>query len=152
QGLRTGCNDFFYVHRLAAAEKGRTKVVTSRLFGEEVLEVPSETLRPVVHKQGGGLQTAQLLYLSDWYLPEDVPQHLRSGDYRVLTGDLGDHVRRASEWRTRAGHRIPELSAVRTNVSKRTGRRWYHVPPLAPRHLPDIYLPRVIGSDLSVEL
>lgn len=166
QGLRTGCNGFFYVDLIdRIGDEARIRL--SELFQHEELVVPFSCLIPVLRRQSEYDAKRSLKFmgvrghaldLSRWVLPEDsdaVQQamHLyqRAGDFvpQVMPEALAAYVRRAAH--TRYGGEseaklIPELSAVRTNI-RRTGDRpprfWYMLPPFAHRHRPEVFIPRI---------
>lgn len=167
QGLRTGCNGFFYVDRLRSLSDGEVLVRLSELFGGDEIAVPAECLVPVLRRQSeydshlpldhSKLQ-GQALNLSGWILPEDQTTarsaeilYRRSGEPlpRVMPDALAAHVRRAAQTRYGDGANaslIPQLSAVRTNVRNsvdRPPRFWYMMPQFAPRHRGDIFIPRI---------
>jgi hypothetical protein len=66
---------------------------------------------------------------------------------------LAAHIRAVAVLEIRiagADRRVPELSAVRTNVRAADPRRpdnpprfWYQLPPLAPRHVPSLLMARI---------
>lgn len=166
QGLRTGCNAFFYV---TAVERGATETVveTASLFGRRRFAVPNAALRVAIRRQtdltgleGGLLPNSRVLDLRSFALPEDMPIVLAAEPTYGATGEemprpmpasLSDYVRSAA--RTAAngaggGKLIPLLSAVRTNSrpcrpGKAKPRFWYMLPDFAPRHLPAVAIPRV---------
>lgn len=172
QGLRTGCNDFFYA-RLASGSlpsHGETSIVTGRVFGERNVSVPTECLRLAIRHYGelswpfvsSSNLTSVLLYLAGWFLPEDARRLAASCDdaasmeesWTQLPFELADHVRAAAQTRVGRGHEltpIPLLSAVRTNTGgaiaplarSRGVKLWYVLPTLQPRHLASIFIPRV---------
>jgi hypothetical protein len=168
QGLRTGCNDFFYVDFIEAIDAERARVRLSAMFGRRCIEVPADALVPVLRRQaeldafadGLPLQ-GRLLNLSGYVLPEDCPAVEESKPVYEQVGlpmpsampeQLAEHVHSASESRTGGtkGNLIPELSAVRTNARPAAqGRRpkpprfWYMLPDLARRHVPDVFVPRI---------
>lgn len=166
QGLRTGCNAFFYV---TAVESGvaNTVVETAALFGGRRFAVPNVALRPVIRRQTdlagleeGLLPDCRVLDLRTFVLPEDMPTvraaaptYRACGEEmpRTMPAALSDYVRLAA--RTAAdgagtSKPIPELSAVRTNLrpcrpGKAKPRFWYMLPDFAPRHSPAVAIPRV---------
>ena len=158
QGMRTGANDFFYVKR------NHGESVSSPILPHEELDIPESTLRDAVRSQAdlpnsGRIVTephSQLLVLDDHALPEDIEAADGPSPWQAIEGDLARLVRRASEFRyERAGRRVrlPELSAVRTNVRRYnplspeiSQRFWYSLPALANRHQPELYMARVNGS------
>lgn len=168
QGLRTGCNDFFYVDFIEAIEAERARVRLSELFGRRCIEVPADALVPVLRRQAeldafaDGLPLrGRLLNLSGYVLPENRPvvdeakaiyKRLGLALPTIMPEQLAEHVRFASESQTGGtkGILIPELSAVRTNTRRAVqGRRpkpprfWYMLPDLARRHVPDAFVPRI---------
>ena len=166
QGLRTGCNGFFYVDSVEC-DIADTVVETASLFGCRRFTVPNAALRPVIRRQTdlAGLEErvlpeCRVLDLRPFVLPEDMPavcaaeQTYRAcGEEmpRMMPPDLSDHVRLAARTAadgTGKGKPIPELSAVRTNLrpcrpGKAKPRFWYMLPDFAPRHLPAVAIPRV---------
>ena len=167
QGLRTGCNSFFYVAALEAAGPGATLVEAAALFALPRFAVPNAALRPVLRRQAelrsfanGDALAGRVLDLRRLVLPEDQDAaraaksaYARDGEEppRLMPAELAAHVRYAAV--QRIGHEgqgkpIPMLSAVRTNGrSSQGGRRaprfWYMLPDFAPRHLPAAFVPRV---------
>lgn len=166
QGLRTGCNAFFYV---TAVERGVADAVveTASLFGRRRFAVPNAALRPVIRRQTDLakleeklLPDCHVLDLRSFALPEDMSAVFAAeSTYRVcgeemprmMPADLSDYVRLAARTAadgTGKGKPIPELSAVRTNLrpcrpGKAKPRFWYMLPNFAPRHLPAVAIPRV---------
>ena len=153
QGLRTGSNDFFHVDLVDEGEMEST-VQTK---GGSVVTVPTSCLLRVVRNQseldGSPVlrhdgNTARLLWLEGWALPEDAERatqaaFLGPAPLRVLPARLAAWIR----GQARAG--VSGMSAVKTNA--RVGRNgiprwWYTLPPLAPRHRPDLLVPRVNGG------
>lgn len=160
QGLRTGANEFFYFDAVSVSER-ETSIEASRTLGRIVATVPNRLVLPALRKQSelpDGLViyaealTGRVLVISSCALPEDTTG---SADARrAYTGmpeGLARIVRTAASANFK-GKRIQELSAVATNV--RTGNRsngvpprfWYMLPDLAPRHRPDIVVPRINGE------
>ena len=111
QGLRTGCNGFFYVDWLGQAANGSGRIRLSPLFGNEELVVPVACLVPVVRRQSefsGPVEVAKVrgrvLDLSKWVLPEhaDIVEQAKSLYDReglaipnVMPSELANVVRRA---------------------------------------------------------
>ncbi|MEX2498329.1 MAG: N-6 DNA methylase [Wenzhouxiangellaceae bacterium] len=156
QGLRTGANDFFYVHR---AKGGRW---VSKLAPQHALKLPNGAVLPALIRQGelnanqrtvGNHTDTGLLYLNRYAREKDAK---RSGDphnWIPTPGDL-DWLISAAEIQSyeRNGRRVylPELSAVKTNSrtytkgnSRKPTRFWYQLPPLQQRHRPELFIPRV---------
>lgn len=173
QGLRTGCNDFFYVDFVENRDDGLASIRLSALFGCACLGLPADTLVPVLRRQvelsgyqQGLLPSGRILDLRRYVLSEDretveaardLYELLREQLPSTMPPELAEHVRRAATTSiggdSRAS-RVSELTAVRTNArtaSKtgdrpRTPRFWYMLPDLARRHRPDVFVPRVNQS------
>lgn len=167
QGLRTGCNGFFYVTARSSPEANTVRIEASSLFDRCQLTVPGDTVRPVVRRQSelaavenGELPLGRVLDLRKWILPEDralVEQargvYAAAGEQmpKIMPTELACLVRRASTTPAKGEGRgaiIPELSAVRTNVrlpkiGSGKPRFWYMLPDFAPRHLPAAFAPRI---------
>jgi len=169
QGLRTGCNDFFYVDLVEQIDDQFAKVRASNLLGGACLTVPIRVLGQVLRRQSevqafinGESLPGRVLDLRHYVLPEDYPdvvQAKSSYEYLglqppvIMPDDLANHVRRAAI--TRRGKKgdgalIPCLSAVKTNVRPaKSGPRpqiprfWYMLPDFARRHRPDVFVPRI---------
>ncbi|WP_262048978.1 SAM-dependent methyltransferase [Bradyrhizobium sp. Bra78] len=167
QGLRTGCNRFFYMTMLAEHDDGTATVEASESFQRLRFKVPKEALRPVLHRQTDipgfardQVPRTRVLDLSRWVLPEDleaVLKHERAYRKvgrslpRQMPSELAAFVRRASLLALdpdAPSRLIPDLSAVRTNV-KLPGRAnqipgfWYMLPAFSARHLPAMFIPRI---------
>lgn len=167
QGLRTGANIFFYVDEVDR-RRGKTLVRLSNAFDGDRIEVPSKCLIPVLRRQAelpegftldGCPIRGRVLVLRSFALPEDIAAAGELGEQMLeltkrrlapMPDELAHYVRRAAQ--THVGKKetlIPDLSAVATNVRKasteplRPARFWYMLPEFAPRHRPDILLPRV---------
>jgi N-6 DNA Methylase len=175
QGLRTGCNSFFYVGVCGEAKKESVRVKSSAVYGEREFAVPASAIRPVLRRQSelsliesGHVPVGRVLDLRHWVLPEDAPITIEAeSTYRscgepspgVMPDELAAYVRLAatSPIEDRGGGKpTPELSAVRTNVrayrkGALTPRFWYMLPDFAPRHLPAAFIARVIGAVPWVE-
>lgn len=168
QGLRTGCNDFFYVELVEVLREGCARIRLSPLFKKTCIEAPMEALLPVLRRQAeledfaAGLSLpGRLLNLSGYILPEDseaveaarpIYEQLGHSIPTVMPELLAAHVRAAAHTQTAGANRtrIPYLSAVRTNERLAAqGRRpkpprfWYMLPNLTRRHLPDAFVPRI---------
>ncbi len=166
QGLRTGCNQFFYVTELYSDGNAVVRVITSESLGGQEFAVPEGALRPVVRRQSevpclrtGEAPPGRVLDLRGWVLPEDggtVAENL--GAYhaagvvapRIMPSGLANLVRvgaNAMHKGTTGSKRIPELSAVRTNVrtaqKSRPPRFWYMLPDFSDRHSPAVFVARV---------
>lgn len=155
QGLRTGANDFFYCELLEELEEN-CLVVPGKVFGIDNVLVPKNALLPVLRKQNElpkGYQVnesdlmGRVLFLDKFIHPRDKNSMVsETDDHIIMPNDLANFVTLVE--RTNIGSAdkpkwTPKLSAVRTNESKRTGRFWYMLPPLARRHIPDLLVPRV---------
>ncbi|MCZ7641514.1 MAG: chemotaxis protein CheW [Pseudorhodoplanes sp.] len=174
QGLRTGCNRFFYVTACDSLEDGFVRVEASSHFGNRHFAVPMDAVRPVLRRQSEVASVedteaseGRVLDLRGWILPEDYnavadarSAYTANGETlpRVMPDELADYVRIAAASRLEEsnGKRIPELSAVRTNVriprnGKTAPRFWYMLPDFAPRHLPAAFVPRIIQGLAWVE-
>ncbi|MGF7008642.1 N-6 DNA methylase [Aminobacter sp. BE322] len=176
QGLRTGCNRFFYVTLVSDDGDDEVIVEASDSFDNMRFSTPAGALKPVLHRQTdmqtfvrGHLPPTRALDLSNWVLPEDQPIVAKAAEaYRrrgtslpqIMPRDLATFVRLAA---TRAldprepARFIPDLTAVRTNVrrpasTRETPRFWYMLPPFAPRHLPAIFVPRINHGTPAVAL
>ena len=166
QGLRTGCNQFFYVTERFSDGNGVVRVITSDSLGGQEFAVPEGALRPVVRRQSevpslriGEAPLGRVLDLRGWVLPEDggaVADNLRAYHAagaivpQIMPSGLANLVRVAANAKpkgTTADKRIPELSAVRTNVrtpqESSPPRFWYMLPDFSDRHLPAAFVARV---------
>lgn len=166
QGLRTGCNRFFYV-TACDTSNDTVLVQASTFFAGEQFFVPASVLKPVLRRQseleiigGGHVPSGRVLDLREYVLPEDYEQVLGAKDayekaqVRIperMPNDLATFVRRAANTIVGdpdAGNRVPDLSAVRTNVRiSRDGqtppRFWYMLPDFTPRHIPAAFVARI---------
>lgn len=176
QGLRSGCNRFFYV-TMAGDEEGETVTIeASESFQNMQVRVPVTALRPVLHRQAdmqafadGRVPVTRALDLSDWVLPEDqrlvaeaaeTYRKRRVSSPRVMPPELASFVRLAA--RTAPDPKeparfIPDLTAVRTNVRRPANGRdvprfWYMLPAFTARHLPAIFTPRINHGTPAVAL
>ena len=166
QGLRTGCNQFFYVTECFSEGNGVVRVITSDSLGGQEFAVPEGALRPVVRRQSevpslriGQAPLGRVLDLRGWVLPEDggaVANNLRAYHAagaivpQIMPSGLANLVRVAAITNPRgttADKRIPELSAVRTNARRpqksSPPRFWYMLPDFSDRHLPAAFVARV---------
>lgn len=167
QGLRTGCNQFFYVTLCGAGDNDMVRVKASSVFDSHEFSVPAGALRPVLRRQSeipllqkGHIPPGRVLDLRGWVLPDDAEivtaaasAYSAAGQTlpRTMPDELATFVRLAaqpSQGGTANVKRIPDLSAVRTNIrtprnSNTTPRFWYMLPDFAPRHLPAVFVPRV---------
>lgn len=176
QGLRSGCNRFFYVTLAGEDENETVTVEASQSFQNMRLRVPAAALRPVLHRQAdmeafasGYLPETRVLDLSDWVLPEDQPAVIEAAEAyrrrgmsvpRVMPPELASFVRLAARYAPdpkEPARFIPDLSAVRTNVRRPANGRdfprfWYMLPAFTARHLPVIFTPRINHGTPAVAL
>lgn len=147
QGLRTGANAFFYVQSL-----GPSSFTPSLELGGGVIEGAEGLLRPVLRDQRGFATGSAVLDLRTVALPEDLAASgaLARRAYQPMGAVLANHVRLAAMTASGKPGReclIPDLTAVRTNVRAARGnappRFWYMLPDFQPRHLPDVFIPRI---------
>jgi hypothetical protein len=165
QGLRTGCNGFFYVTACGMPDAVTVCVEASALFDHHRFTIPADAVRPVLRRQAeldaaGGVPDGRVLDLRGWVLPEDAATvdqaraaYAACGEKvpRIMPEALASFVRRASVTPLKGdggGALIPELSAVRTNVRPPKNVHaspsfWYMLPEFAPRHLPAAFAPRI---------
>ncbi len=165
QGLRTGCNQFFYVTVCSSSAGGTERVKTSPAFGGREFTIPSGALRSVLRRQsemsyleGNMMPPGCVLDLRGWVLPEDAKLVADAQDAytargetppRIMPDELAAFVRHAAAHvLTQSDKLIPSLTAVRTNVrvprnGKVTPRFWYMLPDFAPRHLPAAFVARI---------
>ncbi len=161
QGLRTGCNGFFYVKM-----KTKRKAV-ARLNKDEApheFDVAPSFLRPAIVRlsQTAPLELreddadAHLLDLSGFWTRDEIAKESRSKPRRAqrtlkaLPDPLDQFVSLAAVTQYKQGKLegvlIPDLSAVKTNQSDarsaESGRAWYHLS-LQPRHFGALIVPRV---------
>lgn len=158
QGLRTGANEFFYVDAVSVSER-ETEIEASGTLDRMAATIPNELALPALRKQSelpdglvvnAGDLTGRVLVIGSCALPEDSAG---SGDgaYAAMPEGLARIVRAAGSANFK-GKRISELSAVATNVRKGNRakgvlpRFWYMLPDLAPRHRPDVIVPRINGE------
>lgn len=165
QGLRTGANSFFYA--TAVSEKdGEVLLSLNGVPGIKEARVPSSCVRPALRRQSdlpdgfmvsAGDLVGRVLDLRNTALPEDI---VAAGDiakkrYSPMPEGLASLVRMAAlaDFGDGTAHkRIYELSAVAPNARKgnpekgQAPRFWYMLPDFAPRHAPDLLVPRVNGN------
>ena len=150
QGLRTGCNAFFYVE-LVDARNEVSIVRVPPVFGLGLLHVPAGSLTPVLRRQAEvsesdsqdphGLR-GRVLCLQEYALAEDIG---RCQDYKPAPPDLARYIRTAALTTIGTRGPIPTMSAVRTNVRHTAGRQrfWYHLPEFTLRHVGQLFIPRI---------
>jgi hypothetical protein len=158
QGLRTGANDFFYADLLD--DDGEVCFVApGKSLGIKRVGVPRNVLTPVLRKQREAQQggyvldptalRGRVLILDGYVHPDDLNGSGAGTGREVMPPELASYVAAAAVTNvgTDESHRfVPQLSAVRTNATKtgaREARFWYMLPPLARRHVPDLFVARV---------
>ena len=153
QGFRSGANTFFYFTK----EEGRLMSAYRDSIPSSLI---NEFFIPAIQNQEdltGDLAIVSqghnyILTIRDSVRQSDLPQHSR---YKVLPDSISNYID-SSEKRTVKGTRIPELSAVKTNVKPgskgKEPRFWYMLPPFTPRHMADIFIPRVNSGRTHVYL
>ena len=170
QGLRTGCNRFFYVTKCSMVGNGMARVQASHALDNREFTVPKDSLRPVLRNQSdvqilrtGRTLPGRVLDLRGWILPEDaeaVMPHLTAcrstpdNVPRIMPPELAGFVRFAATWSHESSiyvKHIPDMSAVRTNVrapsnSNDGPRFWYMLPSFTPRHAPNAFVARINHS------
>lgn len=174
QGIRTGCNPFFYVELSGDASQGNcVSILTHELFGRRRISVPPTALKPVLRRQSelpsiqivADVLPGRLLDLREFVLPEDAPKNdsACSSMRKVMPEALAAYVRLAARtYLVRGATRtlIPQLSAVKPNGlgpdergkpsildEDAAARMWYMIPDFAPRHLGALCVPRVIHDE-----
>ncbi|MFC3119828.1 N-6 DNA methylase [Jhaorihella thermophila] len=173
QGLRTGCNRFFYCRALHESDSATIEVELDAAYGSSVLAVPRDAVRPVLHRQAelegwrnGHIPATRVLDLRGWILPEDAEAARAAQRSYEIAGiapprqmptALAEFVRRAAAQPLGAGEAakpVCELSAVRTNVRAARPaappRFWYMLPDFTRRHLPHAFVPRIIHGSPQV--
>ncbi|HEY3401162.1 MAG TPA: hypothetical protein VGK03_11085 [Geothrix sp.] len=160
QGLRTGANDFFYADIIQSAG-GVAQIRLSKLFNNASITLPMACVRSVIRRQAEvpGIVVAPnelqgvVLAFQDWALPE----HAEASCGRPLPEQIAQHINHAAQMKVGEVY-LPMLSAVSPNTRRanpRTGtpaRFWYMLPRFAPRHSPDMLVPRVNGDTPRVTL
>ena len=166
QGLRTGCNQFFYVTECSPVSDGFVCVQASQALSGREFVVPQDALRPVLRRQSeapilltGQIPPGRVLDLRRWVLPEDDETVSRNLSVYLAAGEpvpqdmppgLADFVRLAAQSIVKGAtttRHIPDMSAVRTNVripkNGTTPRFWYMLPDFTRRHKPAVFVARV---------
>lgn len=158
QGLRTGANGFFYADGQPSGDEV-SLVFGGPLAGNQA-RAPLGIARPVLRKQSelpeGFTITSSstpgwILDFRRHSLPEDVGAgDLVSPSYEEMPSELVRIVRAAARANFGTGakpQRVWELTAVAPNIKPASrgapARHWYMLPDFAPRHMPDVLLPRV---------
>jgi hypothetical protein len=162
QGLRTGCNAFFYVDADTYGSDAKTVTVTaSALFSHRRIPVPISALKPVLRRQSelrdlslARIPPGRLLDLRQWEASKDAGRVEHATQRKQMPIELAEYVRDAETTIVKNGMAVSRLSAVKTNVRRTADgppRHWYMVPDFAPRHLPLAFVPRVIGGEPRTE-
>lgn len=151
QGLRTGANGFFYLKAKPGGYYSSIypKLVTdSDKYFVSVLQSQVELgdVFSVSPRQAYGL-----LYVQNAATSEDLvatPENNKKG-YATLPEALSAYIRFSEKCKIKE-KTIPELSSVKTNVSKRQDklfRFWYMIPTLQSRHVAKLFMPRVNSKE-----
>lgn len=159
QGLRTGANDFFYADLLDDDEGETCVVAPGKSLGVTRIEIPRNALTPVLRKQrevqqGGyvldpSALRGRVLILDGYVHPDDLNGSGAGTNREVMPPGLAAYVAAAAVTNVGTDESprfVPQLSAVRTNATRagaRQSRFWYMLPPLARRHVPDLFVARV---------
>lgn len=163
QGLRTGCNGFFYVDvEPISQQSDPVRVSVSALLGGGTMSVAARYLRPVLRRQsearGFSVAADQLagrvLDLRTFWTgacgADKKARLFADSPERDEPTDLVTYIHRASQVevnRNGRGVRIPALSAVAPNIRRAKNgdivRQWYMLPDFAARHTPLLAVPRV---------
>lgn len=170
QGLRTGCNDFFYVTFVQKADERTVRIRLSSLFQNEELNIPKSVVSPVMRHQADLAFMKDVkkrlkdlvLDLRDCVLSEDYKYVEAAKETYIMAGksipsimpyELSEYVRKASKTtyiKSKINKQIPGLSAVRPNVRKYNPKRpsitprfWYMLPDFTRRHIPEAFVPRI---------
>lgn len=151
QGLRTGANGFFYL-------KAKTNGYYSSIYPKLVTDSDKYFVSVLQSQDGLGdtlsvspRQAYRLLYIQDAATDEDLaatPEANKKG-YTTLPEALSAYIRFSEKCKIKEKY-IPELSSVKTNVSKRQDkpfRFWYMIPTLQPRHVAKLFMPRVNSKE-----
>ena len=169
QGLRTGCNLFFYARLIEEPAEDDAIIATDPVLGGRKLSVPASALQPVLHRQAdleawrnGSVPATRVLDLRRLVLSEDTDavhaavklHRVKSASLpQIMPEGLAAYVREAADTPTGKGANalpVSKLSAVKTNIRPaRAGslpRFWYMLPDFMPRHLPQAFVPRIIHT------
>lgn len=137
QGLRTGANSFFYVQDPQCESKYYLDVIQNQ--------------RSLGTRFTTNAGSCKLLYIQDSVTNRDFstlePKFAKH--YKSLPYEISEYIERKSQEK-KGEILLPELSSVRTNITKSDGKRpprfWYMLPPLTQRHTAKLFLPRVNGD------
>ena len=154
QGLRTGANRFFYTELINSDEEFDYLKADEEIY-KKTLAVSHSQSVPVLRYQADiygryrvtkGQLAHRLLYISETYTDDNgmITQESdkQLAEYIAIAEDLSI---------TNGGRsiRIPELSAVKPNErvltinGKTVQRRWFMIPKLTNRHVPQLCISRV---------
>lgn len=137
QGLRTGANSFFYVHNPQCESKYYLDVIQNQ--------------RSLGTKFTTNAGSCKLLYIQDSVTNRDLTslEPIFAKYYKSLPYEISEYIERKSHEK-KGELFLPELSSVRTNITKSNGKRpprfWYMLPPLTQRHTAKLFLSRVNGD------
>lgn len=164
QGIRTGANKFFYVN-VCQSNGTTSEIEVSKDLGGKRFTVSKDLLLSVLRKQkeiNGGYVlhperlSGRLLFLEGSATREDIRKIddiQKSKLLNPLPESFEQYIKAASTKKMgtkRDSQTLPNLSAVKTNISlgnqSKLPRFWYTIPPIAKRHKPDLFIPRVNGG------
>lgn len=149
QGLRSGANNFFYLKR-----KGNNCI--SSLFEQELPFIDS-IFFPLIKSQSSldskfvlnKYPDDLVLYIQDNALSRDIECSGSHFYYKPLDSRIENYIL-LCETKEQKGKLIPELSAVKTNISEgksgKPPRFWYMLPSACKRHFACLFIPRVNSS------
>lgn len=144
QGFRSGANSFFYfVQEQNQLVSGFRDILPLKY--QQVFFTPAiQNQEDLNGSFSVGPDTSHfLLTINNYATAEDSASF---PGFTVLPDEVSDYIR-VSESRAVKGIRIPELSAVRTNVRPAKNgilpRFWYMLPAFTARHRPVLFMPRV---------
>lgn len=159
QGLRTGANSFFYTDLIKKKKKLYSIVENKSSEVAKFFKVSDSCLKVVLRKQSELPNTflikrenliGRVLIFKDYYTNTDVKKfNIKLGiSKHQLTHTASNYIQELSKLNigTKDNPKfIPDMSAVRTNESTNNGtlKRWYQLPPLRLRHIPELCIPRV---------
>jgi tRNA G10 N-methylase Trm11 len=158
QGLRTGANGFFYADGVLRGKHVYLSM-SGPLYGLTA-RVPIGIARPVLRRQSELAEgfvvspdntKGWVLDLRKHALPEDMGDvDLISLPYKAMPDEVAKLVRAASQANfgtLEKPQKVWELTAVSPNIRPASrgapAHHWYMLPDFAPRHMPDVLLPRV---------
>lgn len=141
QGLRTGANIFFHVRLV---ENNLMNSIVFSMFDKKSHLISNEYLRPLIKHIKE--KPDDLFISSDstndrlLYIQQEIEKNSELYSYI-------EFVKRTSIKVKGKETTVPALSAVRVNESG--SRRWYMLPVLKPRHIPELFVPRIIYQNLN---